>query len=379
MAKSRRWHPSQESDELVFAVLNRFLDQLGKPYDSRTSAADSHRQGAAAGVAKWLSDRWGRDDLTREKVYPLFWEAARRNFLFLLPPRELHLAEKIAQTFGIEQFHGDSEVIQVVNSKGRDSARHVAALGADLVLSLIERVARKKNGQPVHIGLGAGYATMVVAKRLASRVRSEVDGPDLVIHALSSGGFMADEPQKASVTYFSYFEDALVNVDYVALFSETFVRSEEDYERVKKNPGVQRSFERASQIDIVVTSLAAAEHEHGMLLKFLKRLIEDGVLQTDVLDAMARYDWKGDVQFRPYTSAGPMTDECPVRAVTLLELVDLVRMAATEDKYVVLLGGPCGECGKTKTSALLPLLTEPKLRLWSHLLTDVETASELLK
>ena len=96
MAKSRRWHPSQESDELVFAVCNRFLGQLGRPHDPRAPEAESQRQGAAAAVAKWLHQRWGREDLTRERIYPLFWEAARRNFLFLLPPRELHLAEKIA-------------------------------------------------------------------------------------------------------------------------------------------------------------------------------------------------------------------------------------------------------------------------------------------
>jgi hypothetical protein len=73
-----------------------------------------------------------------------------------------------------------------------------------------------------------------------------------------------------------------------------------------------------------------------------------------------------------------MLEECPVRAVTLFELSDLVRLARTEGKYVVLLGGPCGECGHTKTPALLPLLSEPDLRLWTHLLTDVETAKELL-
>jgi hypothetical protein len=64
--------------------------------------------------------------------------------------------------------------------------------------------------------------------------------------------------------------------------------------------------------------------------------------------------------------------------VTLFELDDLAALARREDKYVVLFAGPCGECGHTKTSALVPLLTEPRLRLWTHLVTDVQTASELL-
>jgi DNA-binding transcriptional regulator LsrR (DeoR family) len=40
--------------------------------------------------------------------------------------------------------------------------------------------------------------------------------------------------------------------------------------------------------------------------------------------------------------------------------------------------GPCGECGETKKNALLPLLANPKLRLWTHLVTDAKTAKELL-
>lgn len=320
----------------------------------------------------------GATDLSREKIYPMFWEAARRNFLFLLPPRELSLAEQIAQKFNLPQYADDNEIVQVVNSRGRAAAGHVAAAGADLVLSLIERLAKTNGGKPVHIGLGAGFATLVVAKRLAYQVRSQMGFPDLVVHALSSGGFLADEPQKAPITYFGYFEDSLVDVEYVALFSQPFVSNEEDFQTVKKSPGVARSFERAEEIDIVVTSLAEAQHDHGVLVKLLRCLIDDGTLPPDVLEQMSRADWKGDVQFRPYSSEGPMLEKCPVRAVTLFELSDLVRLARTDGKYVVLLGGPCGECGRTKTSALLPLLAEPELRLWTHLLTDVETAGELL-
>ena len=91
MPKKKRWHPSQESDELVFAVCDRFLAQLDQQYNPRSPGADGGRKGAAAAIADWLKEKWGRDDLTREKIYPLFWEAARRRFLFLQPPREMHL------------------------------------------------------------------------------------------------------------------------------------------------------------------------------------------------------------------------------------------------------------------------------------------------
>lgn len=376
MPKKKRWHPSQETDELVFAVCDRFLAQLDQQYNPQSLNADGGRKGAAAAIADWLRDRWGRDDLTREKIYPLFWEAARRRFLFLQPPRELHLAQRIADTYHVGRELGDQREVQVVNVRSPEAIRHVTSAGAELVLSLVEKIGRKK--QPVHIGLGAGYSAMMVARHLADRIRSDPDCPSLVLHALSAGGFQVDKPQRSPTTYFNYFDGALTKVDFVALFSHTIVPND-DYERIRTSPGVQKAFERADEIDIVVTSFAWAHDEHGMLRQFLGHLVEAGELDRDTLRRMLDVGWTGDVQFRPYSGTGPILEECPVRAVTLFELSDLVRIAHTEGKHVVLLARPCGECGALKTEALKPLLTEPSLRLWTHLVLDVDTAGALLK
>jgi hypothetical protein len=53
-------------------------------------------------------------------------------------------------------------------------------------------------------------------------------------------------------------------------------------------------------------------------------------------------------------------------------------MVQSKEKYVVLVAGPCGECARTKEDAIRPLLEEPSLKIWSHLVTDMETASRLL-
>ena len=71
-----RWHASQESDELVFAVCDRYFMQLGK--SSQASVEEGHIRGAASAVADWIKKEKGRGDLTREKIYPLFWEACHR-------------------------------------------------------------------------------------------------------------------------------------------------------------------------------------------------------------------------------------------------------------------------------------------------------------
>lgn len=375
MAKAKRWHPSDESDEIVFAVCSRFLEHLGKQLDPHSGDEESQRKGAAAAIAQWLETDWGRGDLTRERIYPLLWEAARRNYLLLLPPREKNLAQRIADRYGVPQYAKDEQTIQVVNVRGHGAFGEVSSVGADTVLSLIQRLGQKK--ERVHVGLGGGYAAMMVAKRLAHRVYSDPTCPKLSLHALSAGGFSIDKPQKAPITYFGYFDDVLTNVECVALFSETVVSSEE-YERVKRGPGVRRSFERAGQIDIVITSLASAHDEDGLLGQYLQHLVSERELDPSAVKRMEDAGWVGDVQFRPYNAEGPIVDECPVRAVTLFEISDLVRMAHTEDKYVVLLAGPCGECGRLKTDALIPLLTRSQLRLWTHLILDVDTAGKLL-
>ncbi|OHB83820.1 MAG: hypothetical protein A2V98_15765 [Planctomycetes bacterium RBG_16_64_12] len=376
MSKKKRWHPSHETDELVFAVCDRFLAQLDAQYNPHSANSHGGRKGAAAATADWVRDKWGRADLTREKIYPLFWEAARRRFLVLQPPRELHLAQRIADTFGVGRAQGDDRTVRVVGAHGSDALQHVSTAGAELVLSLVEEIGRRR--QPVHIGLGGGYSAMLVARHLAYRIRSDPDCPSLVLHAMSAGGFQADKPQRSPIGYFNYFDDALTKVEFVALFSHT-IASNEDYERIQSSPDVRTAFARADEIDIVITSFSSAQDEHGMLRQFFEHLVTAGALPPDTIRQMLEVGWIGEVQFRPYSAHDPLLDECPVRAVTLFEISDLVRLAQTEDKHVVLLARPCAVCGALKTDALRPLLTSPELRVWTHLVLDVDTASSLLR
>ncbi len=394
MARRRGWHPSQESDELVFAACDRFLAHLhrqcapqGEAGSSASVAVEGARPGeeapeSAAAIAQWLNRQFNRRDITRERVYPLFWEAARRKFLFVQPPRERDLARRIAELYGLSIANEAPEKIHVVNARGPGVLRHVASVAADVVVTLIKRLGRKKLEEgradaSVHVGLGGGVTAMMVAERLASRIRSDLECPKLVLHALTAGGFLVDQPTESPLTYFSYFHDVLNEPEYVGLFSATVVPSRH-YQQVIASPGVRESFARAEEIDVVITSFAAADDPHGLLKKYLQHLIEKGEMDQTAIEAMEAQGWVGDVQFRPYTAEGPMDEGCPVRAVTLFEPSVLVERASRPDKYVVLLAGPCHECGKTKTAALLPLLRQPRLRLWTHLVTDLKTAHELV-
>jgi hypothetical protein len=380
--KTVRWHASQESDELIFSVCDRYFYQLGK--SAQTPDGEERQRGAAAAVADWIRMEKNRPDITREKIYPLFWEACQRGFLLLQAPSERNLKKQLEAHYHLENHPGE---ITVVNVRDDSAAQHVTSSAADLIVGLIDRVWKEKKEkypnnpelQAVHLGMGAGYAAMLVAKRLATKVHSGDDIPQLVLHAISSGGFLPNEPHKAPSTYFTYFDPSLTNIKFVALFSATVV-GHDDYENLKTNPGVRLSFEQKDDIDIIVTSLAAADHEHGLLVQYLTHLVDLGFMPPDLLTKMRAAGWVGDVQFRPYSVDKPLDEISPVRAVTLFELDELVKMAkdANNGKYVVLVAGPCGECGATKLHALRPLIANDHLRLWTHLVTDAKTARELL-
>ena len=380
--KTPRWHASQESDELIFAVCDRYFFQLGR--SAQQQEGEERQRGAAAAVAEWIQKEKNRPDITREKIYPLFWEACQRGFLLLQAPTEKGLKKKLEEYYRLENYPGD---LTVVNVRGESAAKHVTSSAADLIVELIDKVWKEKKAkypkdpekQAVHLGMGAGYAAMLVAKRLAQKILSGEDVPQLVLHAISSGGFLPNEPHKAPSTYFTYFDPSLTNIKFEALFSATVVDSE-DYAKQIANPGVKYSFEQKDKIDIVVTSLAAADHEHGLLVQYLTHLVDQGLIDKNTINNMHKAGWIGDVQFRPYSVDGPLPDVCPVRAVTLFELEELVEMARdpANGKYVVLVAGPCGECGASKKHALRPLIANEKLRLWTHLVTDARTARELL-
>ncbi len=368
---------NDESDELVFAVCQRFFEHIqGKS-----------RKGVATAVAEWLAEEYGRADLTREKIYPLVWLGIRRNFLFLQAPVEKELSAKIIDKFNLAQFlTAQDGSVNVVNVSGKEASKQVASVAADKIVELIckieaekKREAELKNEDPekvrVHLGLGAGYAAMEIAKRLSSRTLSQA--PKLTLHAISSGGYYTAEPQYDPTTYFTYFIDKQLDVECVGFFSTPIVQNE-SYKQIMRKPSLRSAFERRDEIDVVVTSLATADDEHGLVRQYLGRLKRNDWIEEDALKTLKSDGWVGDVLFQPYSKTSA-TQAKTIRTVALFDLADIAEFVKTPNKHVVLIGGPCNACGALKTNALRPLLTEPSLRVWNHLFIDRETASQLVE
>ncbi len=68
-----------------------------------------------------------------------------------------------------------------------------------------------------------------------------------------------------------------------------------------------------------------------------------------------------------------------LRAVTVFELEDLVKRAENRNKEVILMARQCALCPRPRTGALRALLQSDKLKVFSRLILDRATATELLK
>jgi DNA-binding transcriptional regulator LsrR (DeoR family) len=296
--------------------------------------------------------------MSREKVYELIREARRRGFFQILPPLEVGLRERLEKEYG-----GGFHVAHITELD------HLAVAAAGVVADLIASLHREGR-DAVHVGLGAGHTSRLVARHLAVRLRAAEQLPRLFFHALTSG-FHVTEPHTAPVSFFGFFEAIPTEIEYVSLFAPAFANTSE-WSEMRNRVGVKESFEQAAKIDIVLTSLGSPSHGHGDFFDFMRMGSQKG------LEALKRAEWIGDVQYRHYSARGPILIDARVRAVTLFEIEDLVTLAAHPDKHVVLVAGPCSVCKKSRANAILPLLLERSLKVWKTIVTDVGTARELL-
>ena len=365
--------PSQPlPDNLIYAVAERFLrgkkDDGGRPWNAST-------------LARWLGEEGF--PTTREEIYPIIRQAIDRRFLRLCPPLSTELFAQLMRKY--PRVPKDTIILDLKQpSPGGETNAHATIEGladraAERVVELIREVAKDKrrgtqregvDRERVHIGFGGGGATQRIAHALAQQLASATHLPPLVLHALSSG-LDVSRPLDSPIAFFSYFERIRPAVDFVGMISPLMTTSGQ-YAEVIDSPGIRQSRERAAEIDIVVTSLAQAEDEHGLL----NTLVKESAGARELLEDEG---YVGDVLMHPFSASGPIDADIGIRAVTMFDLPELVEIAQTPGRHVVLLAGPCLGCGLNKSDALRPLLTEPTLGVCNHLVTDSATAEGLLE
>jgi len=334
-------------DQIVFESTVRYLDK---------------RWGATR-IAGWIKDTYGRSDISRERVHHLVSVGIERRYVRVCPPLHERLALRIK-----DRFNKASCAVQVVDSHHHDAHEHVATVAAETMLGRILDLGHTR--ETVHVGFGPGQTTRIIAQKLAELLRNEGVGaglPDLVLHALSSG-FAMNDPRNAPSTFFAMFYGLPVNVRSVELCAPTLVDASE-YDQIKDRSDVRNAIAQARQIDLLVTSLAQADDEHGAL----HRSIED---DSATLALLEQSEWAGEIQHRPFSAAGPIVTSSGQRAVTVFELDELAEFASRSGTMSLLVVGPCGKCGESKGKALRALLGCEKLPVFTHLVTDTRTAED---
>jgi DNA-binding transcriptional regulator LsrR (DeoR family) len=303
--------------------------------------------------------------LNRQSLIPALCAAKRLGFVRLDPPLENDLSDRIRAKYGCRR-----DTVHVVDYSRQEGNEWVSAKAADLATGLVKDLAAS-TGAPVTIGLGPGRATRDFAEHLSQRMRKADRFPKVNLVAISAGG-PAEFPEHSSSSFFNLFPREGVE-KRIGLFAGTLIHSRDSAD-IKLRAGVKEAFAIKPDIRLVVTSMGDIEDEHDLFRIFLERS------DPRALRDLRHRGCVGNVQYRPYSAKGPI-DEGPtdmLRAVTLFELPELVKMAGGRDREIILIARRCGACGRNRARSLRPILENPELRVFSHLVVDSPTARELL-
>ena len=357
-------------NEVVLFVCQQFFEQAG----TRRWPAPKVKEIAASANRRLKELRPDAEyEFTREQIYPVLREAFLRGFLQYSPPIEEEMKRWLANW-----TDRPNDCFRVINALDPSTARdHVCAAAAELLIDLIrDRQSIAADGC-VHVGIPAGYTSMLICRHLAARLRAASDVPDLVFHSLTTG-WKVDRPQEDPTALCGLFLDLPVKVKWVGMFSEpvvrTGIRSDTAFRKALDKPGVTEPFRLRDDISIVVTSHGDAEGSY----------LEEAVCELDpkAISQLQKQGWIGDVCFSPFSKNGPIEQGVSVRAVTLFDISELTDLASRPGRSVVLVSAPkIGDSGSMpKSESLRPLLTErDTLRCWTHVVTDASTVREVMR
>ncbi len=372
-------------DYVVFGICDRFIRAKSLGAEEKVGE-----------IAAWAAAVLGMD-FNREQIYPVLAEGVRRNFLRLVPPEDAALVEAFREEFGGYWPPQRPRPIQVVNPGTPARVEHLAAVGAETLLREVKRIHKHKlrerrekiaaqKAEDAHtskaqasgdlvirIGVGAGITTAVFAKEFAAVLRSDREQrPDIVLKAISPP-FSTRDQQTSPQKFFELF-GGVRGVSCEAFNAPSYVLTN-GYAAFIESPDVRDAFAEKMKMDIVATLFGSRACGHSDLTQFMQGHATEDSAGVAALEAA---DWTGDVHRQPYSPQGPIAFRTKFRPVALYGLDDLVMLSADPSKAVILIAGPCPACGETREDALLPLLENERLLIWSHLVVDAATAEKCL-
>lgn len=362
-----------------------------------------------------IMDEFEGFELERHQLQALISEMFMRGYLLLNPPRNEALAQQIAAHYHLPH-------ITVVDTSGATVIMNLATVAGCLISSLIKELhqekqqiameqaeaqhkksrpsrptLRKRKRQqkasgasrerkvsedidylsiPIHVGIAAGLTTKQTFQEMGKILSASVDHPPLTLHALSANLDCCPRIHQffsSPDAIFASFAETVNRSDlkYVGFSGPPFVDA--SHENIfKELPSIRDAFAARDDIDIIVTSLGDRSDEHTPLYSFLNEI-------KGSLASLPKDTWVGDILYQPYGKSGAVEYQKKLKPFTLFNIEELRCFKEKPNKCIVLICGPCGQCGRSKFAALLPLLEYPELHLFTHLIMDIGTAEEISK
>ncbi len=316
-------------------------------------------------VLEAMEAKYGKaGKMTREEVYPLISYAASQGCFRYQAPYHLQYAQDLRERF---TWLTRVDVVRTVVS--RDVANHAA----HVLLQLVKQHAHtKENDGAVHVGFAGGLSMRELAQAFAELLcRPSPDLPKTIVFHTMVAGFSPNDPSTDPNAFFTYFLDRTViqiTPEFVTFHAPAIV-GRLDLDVYKRPREIDHAYKSAKKLDIIVTSGADWNDEHGLLFKAMqdsKRSIQTLKQQRCV----------GDMMCRPIGPNGPIEIETDIRAMTLMELSELPDFI-TRGKHVLLMLGSCANCGAPK-GRLLSAILNLRWHHITHVVADSRTASGAL-
>ena len=321
-------------------------------------------------IVKHMVDFYGEVNFNREHPYKYLRRAAERGMLaFALSNGRDHGLER-----RIRETGPGLNTVEVVNSAvASDVAEHVATVFIEWVRN--KAVAGQKQ---IRVGLMGGGTIMAVCRALAPALAGLAEDekkrwPRLTFQALVVGDNVR-EPLEDPAAFFTYFADAALNPlrrNYVSLHAPVFKARQLGEHDLEAKEFEQLRME-ARSCDIVLISAGALGDKHSFL----------GALQSsapDVWQRLRKANCRGDLGRLPVSPEAPMQldlfDHPPCTLVGLDDLQEMVR----ENRRVMLVAAPCGDCGAHKGDIIQTLLElrEKGYKLFSDLICDSQSSRSM--
>lgn len=296
-------------------------------------------------------------DLTREQPYEILRWAAENGRLQYSAPLEAELSHRILEE------HPWLKRARVIRSA---ESNDVALQTAKLLVEII----RKWKGPELHAGFAGGTLMAETVRLMTGLLRTPEGMPvkRLFVHSLMAAAY---DPRSSPNSFLQWFLDPDLPFEtaFVGLPAPGVVGCE-TLRTLRSLEGVAEAFERAQEIDIVVTS-AGAHWDKGC--SALHGLYES---RPKDLRALNEAGCIGDVLWQPINAAGQIDLRGGARAVTVVDLPALRGLAAA-GKHVVLALAPCGSCRGPKDEILGAVLGWPGSI--TDLVVDSRTAVEFFR